>query len=97
MRRSASEVIRNLEMRIARLEKQAMISRRVISLHSLNPERLIKEYIDRPGGRLDWFQIASDFGLVVDEEIEMSSSHFFASFKFRATNGRSYMIKVKYA
>jgi hypothetical protein len=97
MRRSASEVIRSLEMRIARLEKRAMITRVVTSLYSLNPERLIKEYIDRPSGNPDFYQAASDFGLVVDEEIEMSRSHFGSSFKFKATNGRSYMIKVKYA
>lgn len=93
MKRSASEVIRNLESRVSRLEKQAMMFSRVVtSLYSLNPERLIKEYIDRPSGNPDLYQVASDFGLAVDEEIEMSRS----SFKFKATNGRSYMIKVKY-
>ena len=97
MRRSASEIIHDLEMRVALLEKKAMVTREVYSLHSLKPEKFIDSYVDTPSNIPDWFQIASDFGLEVDEVIKMPRSPRDKSFDFKATDGRSYRITTQYA
>ena len=97
MKRTASEIIRSLEMRVARLEKQAMITREVYSLHSLKPEKFIDSYVDTPSNIPDWFQIASNFGLEVDEVIKMPRSPRDKSFDFKATDGRPYRLTAEYA
>ena len=89
---TASQKIAQLEHRLAQLEKQSMVTRQLYSLHEANPQKFIDSYVDTSSNLPDWFQIASNFGIEVDEVIKMPRSHRDNSFEFKATNGRSYMI-----
>ena len=75
MRRSASEIIRNLERRIARLEKQSSISKKAMS--NL-PDRLLRDIASHIEGDFDIDDV--NWRDITDEEQGVSKNHGFDYF-----------------
>lgn len=89
---TASQKIISLENRLTRLAEQSMVTRGIYSLHALDSRKFIDSHVNTTSNLPDWFQIASNFGLDVDEVIKMPRRHCDNSFEFKATNGRSYIV-----
>lgn len=95
MRKSASEVIRNLERRVARLEKQAdkgtlerlqkllFVKKRIVLNSGTYPKRL-----DRPDTILSWDWAAVEDDIAHGDSIEVSHGGDFYDLGWRYSGGR---------
>lgn len=90
MRRSASEIIRNLEMRIARLEKQSKTALQIQRNRSVELKRSVKMMIARELG----CSLRECVMTVLNEgfDSELDTTYYFVSAKDRTTGLSLYAV-----